>query len=122
MTQAPYLLPKARSGYRMGHGQVVDSMIDDGLWDAYGSQHMGVFGDQCASEYQFTGEAKNSPPSAAISGDIKEVSDGVFADEIVPIEVPGRNGATVVDADEEPSRFNEEKLRALRPAFVPKEP
>ena len=68
MSLAPYLLPKARSGYRMGHGQVVDSMIHDGLWDAYGSQHMGVFGDQCASEYQFTRECRTSTPSAAISG------------------------------------------------------
>ncbi len=117
MSLAPYLLPKARSGYRMGHGQVVDSMIHDGLWDAYGSQHMGVFGDQCASEYQFTREAQNEYAVRSYQRAIKAASDGVFADEIVPIEVPGRNGATVVDADEEPSRFNEEKLRALRPAF-----
>ena len=117
MSLAPYLLTKARSGYRMGHGQIIDSMIHDGLWDAYGSQHMGVFGDQCAAKYGFTREAQNEYAVRSYQRAIKAAQEGVFADEIAPVEVAGRKGATIVDTDEEPSRFNEEKMCALRPAF-----
>jgi acetyl-CoA C-acetyltransferase len=117
MSLAPYLLPKARQGFRMGHGEVVDSMIHDGLWDAYGSQHMGVFGDQCAAEYNFTREAQNEYAVRSYKRARAAAADGTFADEIVPVEVPGRRGSTVVSEDEEPSRFDEEKLCGLRPAF-----
>jgi acetyl-CoA C-acetyltransferase len=117
MSLAPYLLPKARQGFRMGHGEVVDSMIHDGLWDAYGSQHMGVFGDQCAAEYNFTREAQNEYAVRSYKRARAAAADGTFADEIVPVEVPGRRGSTMVSEDEEPSRFDEEKLCGLRPAF-----
>lgn len=117
MSLAPYLLPKARQGFRMGHGEVIDSMIHDGLWDAYGGQHMGVFGDQCAAKYEFSREAQNEFAVRSYQRALAAGAEGVFADEIVPVEVPGRRGATVVSEDEEPSRFNEEKLCGLRPAF-----
>ncbi len=117
MSLAPYLLPKARQGFRMGHGEVVDSMIHDGLWDAYGSQHMGVFGDQCASKYNFSREAQNEFAVRSYKRAQAATAEGKFADEIVSVEVPGRRGATIVGEDEEPARFNEEKLCGLRPAF-----
>jgi acetyl-CoA C-acetyltransferase len=117
MSLAPYLLPKARQGYRMGHGQLIDSMIHDGLWDAYGSQHMGVFGDQCAAHYQFSREAQNEFAIRSYQRAQAAMADGTFAKEIVAVEVPGRGGVTVVSEDEGPARFNEEKLRTLKPAF-----
>lgn len=117
MSLAPYLLPKARQGFRMGHGEVVDSMIHDGLWDAYGSQHMGVFGDQCAAKYNFSREAQNEFAIRSYQRARAATSEGLFADEIIPVEVPGRRGVTVVSEDEEPARFDEQKLCGLRPAF-----
>jgi len=118
MSSAPYLLPQARGGYRMGHGQVIDSMIHDGLWDVYGDTHMGDYGDATAAKYGITREDQDNFAVASYQRALESQANGAFAKEIVKIEVPGRKGAvTVVDADEEPARFNEEKLRALRPAF-----
>ncbi len=117
MSLAPYLLPGARQGYRMGHAQVVDSMIRDGLWDVYGDEHMGHYGDQCAVKHRFTREAQDDYAVRSYGRALKAAEDGLFDQEILPIEVPGRRGVTSVTRDEEPSRFDEAKLRALRPAF-----
>jgi len=119
MSQAPYLLPKARQGYRMGHGQLVDSMIHDGLWDAYGDQHMGHYGDQCASKYKFSRDDQDNFAVRSYRRARAAAEEGIVADEIVSVQVPGRRGTTEVAQDEEPQRFDEEKLRALRPAFGP---
>ncbi len=117
MSQAPYMLPKARQGYRMGPGELVDSMITDGLWDVYGDLHMGVYGDRCAERYQFNREQQDDYAVASYQRAIAAQQNGVLHDEITPVEIVGRKGTVTVDQDEEPARFNEEKLRQLRPAF-----
>jgi acetyl-CoA C-acetyltransferase len=117
MSLAPYLLPKARSGYRMGNGEIVDSMIHDGLWDCYGNQHMGIYGDQCANECGFDRQAQDDFAVRSYTRANQAITEGVFDDEIVPVEIVGRKSTTVVSEDEEPVRFNEDKLRGLRAAF-----
>ena len=117
MSLAPYLLPQARQGYRMGNGVLVDSMIQDGLWDVYGDRHMGMYGDQCAAKYQFTRQAQDDFAVRSYTRARKATAEGIFDDEIVPVEIKGKKGSTTVSEDEEPARFNEDKLRALRPAF-----
>lgn len=117
MSLAPYLLPQARQGYRMGNGVLVDSMIHDGLWDVYGDKHMGTYGDQCATKYGFTKQAQDDFAVRSYTRARKSIAEGVFDDEIVPVEIKSKKSSTVVSEDEEPARFNEDKLRALRPAF-----
>lgn len=117
MTRAPYLLEKARAGYRMGHGEVIDSMVKDGLWDVYNDIHMGICGDQCAAKYELSREEQDAFAIESYKRARAAAESGVFADEIVPVEAPaGRKQVTVAE-DEEPQRFNEDKLRQLRPAF-----
>jgi len=118
MSLAPYLLPGARSGYRLGHATVVDSMIQDGLWDVYGDRHMGYYGEQCAAKFQFTREQQDDFAIRSYTRARQATERGVFAEEIVPVEVQSRKSATRVDEDEEPMRFEEAKLRALRAAFA----
>jgi acetyl-CoA C-acetyltransferase len=101
----------------MGHGQLIDAMIQDGLWDVYGDAHMGAYGDQCATKYKFTKEQQDDFAIRSYMRARKAIAEGIFADEIVPIEVPLRKGTAIVSEDEEPSRFQEDKLRALKPAF-----
>jgi len=117
MSLAPYLLPQARQGYRMGNGVVVDSMIHDGLWDVFGDKHMGVYGDQCAAKCGFSRQNQDDFAVRSYTRARRATAEGVFDDEIVPVEIKSKKGSTVVSDDEEPARFNEEKLRALRPAF-----
>ncbi len=118
MSNAPYLLPKARTGYRMGHGELIDSMIHDGLWDVYTDQHMGNCGDICARKYDFSREDQDTYAIESYTRAIKAWEDGFLAAETVPVEVKTRKGTTVVDRDEDVSKFQgPEKLRALRPAF-----
>ena len=117
MSLAPYLLPQARQGYRMGNGVLVDSMIHDGLWDVYGDKHMGIYGDQCAAKYGFTKQAQDDFAVRSYTRARKATAEGIFDSEIVPVEIKSKKGSTVVTEDEEPTRFNEDKLRALRPAF-----
>lgn len=117
MTRAPYLLEKARSGYRMGHGQIIDSMIRDGLWDVYNDMHMGTCGDRCAEKYGFGLDDQNDFAAASYKRALAAAENGVFKDEIVAVEAPAGRSTVMVEQDEEPQRFNEEKLRKLRPAF-----
>jgi acetyl-CoA C-acetyltransferase len=117
MSLAPYLLPQARVGYRMGNGVLVDSMLHDGLWDVYGDKHMGIYGDQCAAKYGFSKQDQDDFAIRSYTRARKATAEGVFDDEIVPVEIKSKKGSTIVREDEEPSRFNEDKLRALRPAF-----
>lgn len=120
MTNAPYFLRKARSGYRMGHGEVLDAMIHDGLWDVYTNQHMGNCGDQCAIKYDFTREQQDAYAIESYERANKSWENGFFKGGMVPVEVPSRKGAVVVDRDEDPAKFSgAEKLRKLRPAFGP---
>lgn len=118
MTRAPYMLEKARTGYRLGNGEIQDSMLRDALLDAFDGQHMGVHADRTAAKCGFTRQEQDDYAVESYKRAIKADNDGTFAREIVAVEIAGRKGkVTVVDHDEEPARFNEEKLRALSPAF-----
>ena len=102
MTQAPYLLPKARGGYRLGHGEVVDSMIIDGLWDVYNDRHMGNYADMCAEKYSFSREEQDAFTKESYTRAQRAQSEGKFGDEIVPVEVKDRRGnVSEVSVDDE---------------------
>ena len=121
MDQAPYLLEKARYGYRMGHGQLLDSMIKDGLWCAFVDQHMGITAEMVAERYGITREAQDEFAAGSQQKAEAAVKSGRFTDEIVPIEIPQRKGSAVVFAQDEHLRpgTTVEKLAGLRPAFRP---
>ncbi|MDO8632722.1 MAG: thiolase family protein [Phycisphaerales bacterium] len=120
MTNAPYLLRKARSGYRMGHGELVDAMIYDGLWDVYTSRHMGTCGDQCATKYNISREDQDDFAVESYKRAIRAWDDGFYKSGVVPVEIKSKKGATVVERDEEVAKFqSEDKLRSLPPAFGP---
>jgi len=120
MTNAPYLLRKARGGYRMGHGELIDSMIHDGLWDAYNDKHMGSCGDQCARKYGFTREDQDTYALESYQRALASWEEGFFEEGIVPVELKSRSGTSLFRRDEEVAKFaSEEKLRGLRPAFGP---
>jgi acetyl-CoA C-acetyltransferase len=118
MTNAPYLMPKARAGYRMGHQQVYDHMFLDGLEDAYDKGRlMGSFAEDCAAKYSFTREAQDQFALASLSRALAANNDGTFAWEIAPVTVPGRKGDVVIDKDEQPAKASPEKIPGLKPAF-----
>jgi acetyl-CoA C-acetyltransferase len=118
MSRAPYLLESARTGYRLGHGEVYDSMLRDALLDAFDGAHMGTCGDKAAAKCGFTREDQDEFAISSYKRALEADAAGRFKDEIVPVEIPGRKGqVTIVDSDEEPHRFNEEKFKTLRPAF-----
>ena len=118
MTNAPYLLPKARGGMRMGNQQVVDSMMHDGLTDAYDGNAMGVFADMVAAEYQFTREAQDAYAIESVRRAKDAQDNGGFDREVTPVTVKGRKGDTVVTADEGPANARPEKIPTLRPVFT----
>jgi acetyl-CoA C-acetyltransferase len=117
MSRAPYLLEKARGGYRLGHGELVDSILRDGLTDAYGGTHMGVCGDRCAEKYAFTRQQQDDFAVASYQRALAAIASGTFALEIVPVSAPAGKSTVMVAEDEQPKRFDEKKLRELRPAF-----
>lgn len=118
MTRAPYLLEKARQGYRLGHGEVVDSLLKDGLWDVYNNFHMGDGGELCARKYRLTREEVDDFALESYRRAREAMATGAFKQEIVPVEVPQRKGAaTAVLEDEEPNRVDLRKMRDLKPAF-----
>ncbi len=117
MSQAPYLAAGVRDGLRLGHGKLVDSMIHDGLWDPYGDVHMGSCAEICAADYKFDREAQDAYSLESYRRSREATEKGLFAEEIVPVSVPGRKGETVVDRDEEPFKADLAKIATLRPAF-----
>ena len=117
MTNAPYLLPGARGGLRMGQGQLVDSMMHDGLWDIYNDKLMGNCADMCAAKYSFSREAQDAFAITSYERAQAAMSNGTFAREIVPVEVRGRKETITVSQDEEPERVKFGKIPKLRPAF-----
>jgi acetyl-CoA C-acetyltransferase len=120
MTRAPYLLTKAREGYRLGHGELLDSMIVDGLWDVYGKKHMGTCGELCAQRYQYSRQAQDDFAVRSHNRARQAIAAGVFASEIVPFEISAEGKEVhVVAQDEGPAKFDEAKLRSLKPAFSP---
>lgn len=117
MSRAPYLLDKARNGYRMGNGEIADAMIRDGLWDVYHNVHMGICGDRCAEKYGFTREQQDEFAVASFKRAVDAAKRGAFTAEIHPVQVKAGRDVLTVAEDENPKKFNEEKLRKLRPAF-----
>jgi acetyl-CoA C-acetyltransferase len=118
MSNAPYLLEKARTGLRMGNGTLVDSMIKDGLWDPYKDTHMGNCAELCVSKYHFTREAQDAFSLESYRRAQNAAKTGLFADELAPVEVPQKKGDPVrVDADEEPFAAPLEKMPTLKPSF-----
>ena len=118
MTNAPYLLPKARGGYRLGHGEIKDHMFLDGLEDAYQKGRlMGTFAEECADSYTLTRQAQDEFAIASLTRARQANSDGSFASEIAPVTVAGRKGEMLIDKDEQPFKANLEKIPTLKPAF-----
>jgi acetyl-CoA C-acetyltransferase len=118
MTNAPYLLPKARGGYRMGHGKIYDHMMLDGLEDAYEEgRSMGTFGEDCAAKYHFSRADQDAYALASVKRAQAATEDGSFKWEIAPVTVKGRAGEVVIDKDEGPVKAKPEKIAALKPAF-----
>ncbi len=118
MTRAPYLLEKARQGYRLGHAELTDSLVKDGLWDVYNNFHMGSGGELCAAKYKLTRNELDDFTLESYRRAQQAIATGTFKPEIAPVEVPQRKGsATVVMDDEEPNRVDLSKLRSLKPVF-----
>ncbi len=118
MTRAPYLLEKARQGYRLGHGELVDSLIKDGLWDVYNQFHMGNGGELCAAKYGLTRREVDDFALESYRRAREAIATGAFKRELVPVDVPQRKGpARIVTEDEEPNRVDVSKMRELKPAF-----
>lgn len=117
MTNAPYVLPKARNGYRLGHGEIQDLIVLDGLWDVYNQIHMGSCAEVCAKEFKLTREELDEFAINSYKRAINATQTGRFKDEIVPVKVLGKKGETIVDKDEEPERVIFEKIPSLKPAF-----
>ena len=118
MSLAPYIMPKARTGFRMGHGQVVDGMVHDGLWDPYNDFHMGNAAEICAAEKDISRERQDAFARESYLRALASQEAGKFAAEIAPVAVPQRRGDPVmVDTDEEPGKGRPDKMGKLRPAF-----
>ena len=118
MSNAPYLLEKARTGYRMGHGKVLDHMFVDGLEDPFDKGGlMGVFAEDCAQAYQFTREAQDNFAITSLERAQKAIADGSFDSQIVPVTVRSRSGESQVIRDEQPGKAKPEKIPHLKPAF-----
>ena len=118
MSNAPYLLEKARTGYRMGHGKVLDHMFVDGLEDPFDKGGlMGVFAEDCAQAYQFTREAQDTFAITSLARAQKAIADGSFDSQIVPVTVRSRSGESQVIRDEQPGKAKPEKIPHLKPAF-----
>jgi acetyl-CoA C-acetyltransferase len=118
MSNAPYYLQKARTGYRMGNGELVDGMIFDGLWDPYNNTHMGNCGDRCAAEYKFSRESQDEFAKESFRRALAAQKEGKFDAEIEPVAVPQRKGDPVmVKIDEGPAKGDPSKFASLKPAF-----
>src|SRR5439155_12862092 len=116
MSRAPYLLPQARQGHRLGHGRVVDAMVLDGLWDPYNDFHMGNAAEQTARTLGIGREAQDRFAVESYRRAQAAIAEGRFVDEIVPVAATVRRGPTTVDTDEEPARIDFARLAELRPA------
>ncbi len=118
MTNAPYLLPQARKGYRLGNAQIVDSMIKDGLWDIYNDYHMGITGENVAEEFNVTREEQDEFALNSHRKAVAAMKECRFKSQIVPVEIQTKKGTIIVDKDESPREdATIEALRALKPAF-----
>ena len=120
MTNAPYALPKHRSGARIGHDRIIDTMMMDGLEDAYErGKAMGVFAEEAVRDYQFTRAEQDAYAVRSLERAQAAIASGAFQREIAAVTVPGRGGDTLVDTDEQPGKARPDKIPSLKPAFVP---
>jgi acetyl-CoA C-acetyltransferase len=117
MSNAPYALTQARTGYRMGNGKMIDVMVHDGLWDPYGDKHMGSCAEACVAKYEFTREQQDQFARESYRRAQEAVKNGKFKKEIAVVEVPGKKGPSVIIDDEEPFTAPLEKMATLKPAF-----
>jgi acetyl-CoA C-acetyltransferase len=117
MSNAPYFLPKARTGYKFGHGEIIDSMIYDGLWDVYNNIHMGSCAEDCARKFSFSREQLDEFAVNSYKKAIDAQNRNRFEDELVKISVKTKTGETLVEKDEEPTRVKFDKIPTLKPAF-----
>jgi acetyl-CoA C-acetyltransferase len=118
MSNAPYALPQARGGYRMGNGKIIDVMIHDGLWDPYGDKHMGTCAESCVKKYEFTREEQDDFSHESYRRAQDAIQSGKFKKEIAVVEIEGKKGKSMVIDDEEPFAAPLDKMRSLKPAFV----
>lgn len=117
MSNAPYYLLKARQGYRMGNGELIDGMIHDGLWDVYNNFHMGNAAELCAREMNITREDQDAFAEQSYKRTLNSMEQGHFKDEIVPVEVKSKKETITVTEDDDPKRVNFDKAKTLRPSF-----
>lgn len=117
MSNTPYALPHARNGYRLGHGQVIDLVVLDGLWDVYNNIHMGSCAEICAKNFSFKREELDEFAISSYKRAIEAISIGRFKDEIVPVKIESKKGDTIVDTDEEPGRVKFDKIPTIKPVF-----
>jgi len=117
MSNAPYFLKKARTGFRMGHGELLDMMIHDGLWDPYKNIHMGMAGELCSTTYNITREEQDDYAIMSYKRALEAQEKGYFDAEIAPVEIIGKSGSTFVKLDEEPSKVSFDKVKTLKPVF-----
>jgi acetyl-CoA C-acetyltransferase len=117
MSNAPHMLPKARSGYRFGHGTLLDHMAFDGLEDAYEGQAMGVYAEDCADKYEFSREQQDAFAISSLAKSKKAIEDGSFDDEVTPVVIKSRKGEVSITQDEQPLKARPDKIPTLRPAF-----
>ncbi len=117
MSNVPYYLDKARTGYRMGNSTIIDGMIHDGLWDVYNNFHMGSAAEMCSKEMNITREQQDAFAQESYRKALSAMDNGSFKDEIVPVEIKDKKGSTVVSEDEDPRKGNYEKGKTLKGAF-----
>lgn len=117
MSNVPYYLDKARTGYRMGNGTVIDGMIKDGLWDVYNDFHMGSAAEMCANELKITREDQDSFAEQSYKKALNAIENGLFKEEIIPVEIKDRKGTVIVSEDEDVKKVNFEKGKTLKGAF-----
>lgn len=117
MSCSPYLLPQARQGYRMGHGSLIDSMIFDGLWDPYNNFHMGLAAELCVKEFQITREEQDRFAVESYRKAQQAQKEGFFKSEMAPVTTTTKEGAVLVENDEEPGKVKFDKISSLKPAF-----
>ena len=117
MTNAPYILPNARNGYRLGNGEIKDTVVVDGLWDVYNDIHMGSCAESCAKDFKFKREELDEFAVNSYRKALEAQKAGKFKDEMVNLTVKSRSGETVIEEDEEPTRVKFDKIPSLRPVF-----
>jgi len=117
MTNAPYLIPKARGGYRFGHAEMLDHMLYDGLQDAYSGGSMGTFAELCAESYGFSREDQDAYAIESLERALKAIDSGDFVPEVFPVTVTSRKGESLLDTDEQPGKASPDKIPLLKPAF-----